>query len=277
MRLYRLILIPLICIGTISCGNIGKKVGNKIIQKASKEISEEVVEQTAKKQVKQQLAKTLVLQEDKKAIIRQYAKGHLLSDRQLTRLYEEMAINPSLSEKISRNPNINIPKWLNTRNHVDQYLITQINGRLPINARVYAGNTYYFDPDFNSKLAARCKIGNGKVQLKTEGFLTQTDLLELDRQFPMGVPFSKQGFPDFSHVAYKDRHGTPMIIDIGRLTGDRNEDFDIAWQIFRDMGYERPIGYVWHHIENSNKLILVPRKVHQLVDHTGSVAEFRTI
>lgn len=277
MRLYHPILTLLICISVVSCGNIGKKAGNKLIQKVGKEFSEETIEQTVKQQTKREFAKTLVSHTDVSAIVRQYTTKHPLNDRQLTRLYEDMASNPSLAEKICTNTDVNIPKWLSTRNHVDQHFITQVNGRFPINARVYAGNTYYFDPDFNSKLAARCKLGNGTVQLKTEGILTKNDLLELDRLYPRGVPFSKQGFPDFSHVAYKDKNGSPMIIDIGGLTGDRNADFDIAWRIFREMGYDRPNGYVWHHVENSNKLILVPRKIHQLVDHTGSVAEYRML
>lgn len=278
MRISGFLVLLFACISVTSCNNISKKAGNKIIQKVNKEITEEAIDQSVKQQAKHGLAKTLVPSHgDVIAIVRQYAKKHPLSERQYTRLCEDMASNPSLAEKIRVNADVNIPKWLSTRNHVNQRLITQINGRYPINARVYAGNTYYFDPDFNSKLAARCKLGNGSVQLKTEGTLTKAELLELDQLYPKGVPFSKQGFPDFRHVAYKDKNGKPMIVDIGSLTGDRNSDFDMAWKMFREMGYERPNGYVWHHIENSSKLILVPRKIHQLVDHTGSIAESRAI
>jgi type VI secretion system secreted protein VgrG len=34
-------------------------------------------------------------------------------------------------------------------------------------------------------------------------------------------------------------------------------------------GWKMPEGYTWHHIENSRRLILVPKDLHGIVRHNG--------
>lgn len=79
---------------------------------------------------------------------------------------------------------------------------------------------------------------------------------------PSGVPFTKQGFPDFSKYVVKQ-------IDI-KLTGSRTKDFAIANKKF---GFkETPKGYTWHHHENATTLQLIPKTIHDAVKHTGGQA-----
>ena len=82
---------------------------------------------------------------------------------------------------------------------------------------------------------------------------------------PSGVPFTKQGFPDFSKYVVKQ-------VDI-KLTGSRTKDFALANKKF---GFkETPKGYTWHHHENATTLQLIPKKIHDAVKHTGGQAIFK--
>lgn len=76
---------------------------------------------------------------------------------------------------------------------------------------------------------------------------------------PSGVPFTKQGFPDFSKFSLKDVNIT--------LTGNRTKDFALA---NKKAGFKTtPKGYTWHHHENGKTMQLVPTKIHNEVRHTG--------
>ena len=162
---------------------------------------------------------------------------------------------------------------MKTRNPVDQDLIVRSpKGKMPQNARTYAGNVYYLNPHLNSSLQARLRRGNGFVDLRGMGVLSYDDLVKLDKLYPDGVPFTKQGFPDFSNVAAKGRDGKPLIVDIGELTGDSKKDISKAETIFQNMGYSWEADYTWHHIENTTSLLRVPTQIHQLVDHTGGMS-----
>ena len=59
---------------------------------------------------------------------------------------------------------------------------------MPINARVYAGNVYYFNPHLNYGLKARLRRGNGMVDLRGMSNLSYDDLVRLDKLYPDGVP-----------------------------------------------------------------------------------------
>ena len=89
------------------------------------------------------------------------------------------------------------------------------------------------------------------------------------------MPFSKEGFPDFTKVAVKDINGKTIKVNIGELTGNSGKDIDIAKKIYQKMGYEEKDGYTWHHIENSTELIRVPTAIHQLIDHAGGMSTHR--
>lgn len=174
---------------------------------------------------------------------------------------------------IHSNPEFNIKRWLKTRNHVDERLISRTpQGRFPPNSKVYAGNVYYFNPYLNPGLANRLSNKNGMAILKKAGILSREQLEELDRLYPNGVPFSKRGFPDFSGVSAKDSYGKPIVVDIGKLSGDSKVDIAKAETIFQSQGNKWEEGFTWHHIEGTSSLLRVPSIIHQLIDHAGGIA-----
>lgn len=195
-----------------------------------------------------------------------------LSSKMKADLMNEMAKDEGLTKLIHADPELNVKRWLNTRNHVDQTKLAKTSkGRFVPNGKVYAGNTYYFNPHLNSGLNARLK-NVGTINLKKFGNLSYDDLVKLDKLYPEGVPFTKEGFPDFTKVAFKDKNGTALRVNIGQLSGDSKKDINAAETIFQKMGYKWEAGYTWHHIENSTELIRVPSAIHQLVDHAGGMA-----
>lgn len=213
---------------------------------------------------------------DNAAILDKWAGKVNLSAKKKANLLSEMADDEELAKLIHANPEFNIKRWLNTRNHVDQTKLAKMADGKPVyNGRVYAGNIYYFNPSLNSALKARMNKGNGVVNLKTFGNLTKEELIALDKLYPNGVPFSKEGFPDFTKVAVKDINGKTIKVNIGELTGNSGKDIDIAKKIYQKMGYEEKDGYTWHHIENSTELIRVPTAIHQLIDHAGGMSTHR--
>lgn len=211
--------------------------------------------------------------EENEAILKKYASKVGLSADNSTKLLSEMNTDDGLARLIHENPQLNIKRWSNTRHHVDKKLIMRTpKGKMPIKARVYAGNVYYFNPHLNYGLKARLRRGNGMVNLRGMSNLSYDDLVRLDKLYPDGVPFTKQGFPDFSNVAAKGRDGKPIKVDIGKLTGDSKKDISKAETIFQNQGNSWGAGFTWHHIENTTSLLRVPTQIHQLVDHTGGMS-----
>lgn len=207
------------------------------------------------------------------ATVKRVAKTLDMAPEKQNALLMEMSSDVELEKLIHADPEFNIQRWLNTRNHVDvsQIAVTP-KGEFPKNARVYAGNTYYFNPYLNSGLLARLKRGGNTVDLRGMKALTANDLILLDKKYPGGVPFSKQGFPDFSNVAAKGADGKPIIMDIGHLSGDSKKDIAAAETMFQKLGNKWEGGFTWHHIEGTNSLMRVPTDIHQLVDHTGGMS-----
>ena len=192
--------------------------------------------------------------EENDAVIKKFSSKLQLSPEKCQRLLSEMNDDNGLATLIHENPEFNIARWMKTRNPVDQDLIVRSpKGKMPQNARTYAGNVYYLNPHLNSSLQARLRRGNGYVDLRGMGNLSY-------------------GFPDFSNVAAKGRDGKPLIVDIGELTGDSKKDISKAETIFQNMGYSWEADYTWHHIENTTSLLRVPTQIHQLVDHTGGMS-----
>ncbi|MDG4762729.1 polymorphic toxin-type HINT domain-containing protein [Solwaraspora sp. WMMD406] len=77
-----------------------------------------------------------------------------------------------------------------------------------------------------------------------------------------GIPFDRNGFPDFSSV----RH--PSVPDVRiTLSGNRSTDFARA---NRAAGLSStPTGYTWHHHQDKGLMQLVDRTVHAKTGHTG--------
>ncbi|MDN7900890.1 hemagglutinin repeat-containing protein [Burkholderia cepacia] len=109
-----------------------------------------------------------------------------------------------------------------------------INGRYPINSK-YADQQFPMD------------------KLPTE----------IQQKYPQGVKFNSQGFPDFAPYA-KAR------VDVVDLTGDYNKDAALSNQA---AGFTKtPSGYVWHHVENAETMLLIPQDLHDAIRHTGGSA-----
>ncbi len=205
------------------------------------------------------------------------SKFHLPSKKK-ENLLSEMAEDGELTQLIHANPELNIKRWLNTRNHVDQSKIAKTpNGRLVPNGRVYAGNVYYFHPSLNSALKARLNSGNDYIILKKFGTLSKEELITLDRLYPEGVPFTKEGYPDFSKVAAKNDKNQVISINIGKLSGDSKIDIKKAEALYLKQGYHSKDGFTWHHKEKSTELIRVPTAIHQLIDHAGGMSTHQNL
>lgn len=97
---------------------------------------------------------------------------------------------------------------------------------------------------------------------------------DLAKKYPDGVPFSKNGYPDFSNYAketitmekYSSRNAA-----LGKcLTGQRAHDNSLANKM---AGYSStPEGYTWHHLEDCRTVQLIPTDLHSEVRHTGGAS-----
>ena len=76
-----------------------------------------------------------------------------------------------------------------------------------------------------------------------------------------GIPYDKQGFPDFSGVAQATV----------RVPHSQNRSADFA-AADRAAGFAtRPQNMTWHHHQDGYTMQLVPRGVHEATGHTGSI------
>nr|WP_244116759.1 HNH endonuclease [Burkholderia cepacia] len=86
---------------------------------------------------------------------------------------------------------------------------------------------------------------------------------EVQQKYPQGVKFNSQGFPDFAPYAKAQ-------VDVVGLTGDYNKDAALSNQA---AGFKKtPSGYVWHHVENAETMLLIPQDLHDAIRHTGGSA-----
>lgn len=213
------------------------------------------------------LAKNTFTTAENASLLNKFASKTGLSTKKKADLLSEMGQDEELAKLIHSNPELNIKRWLNTRNHVDKSKVARTaNGRMVPNGE-YANNVYYFNPHLNSKL--RAKLKNGPIKIKKFGSLTYHDFIKLDELYPEGVPFSKEGRPDFSKVAFKDKNGKALCVNIGKLSDNSEKDRIMAQKIYLRMGYPNYGYYTWHHIENSSKLMRVPESIHDLIKHAG--------
>lgn len=125
----------------------------------------------------------------------------------------------------------------------DQKIIIQsvgvktINGRMPINAQ-YAGKVYPA-----SKLPT-----------------------ELRGKYPNGISYTAQGFPDFKRYAVRDVRIEPSK---SRTTDEVRADKLAGYSASNP----RPSNYTWHHHQESGRMQLIPRDIHDYVKHTGGFAK----
>lgn len=124
------------------------------------------------------------------------------------------------------------------------------NGRYPINGR-YAGGLWR----------------NGDRSLMPENW-------------PYGdIPFTKEGFPDFTkHVQRYDagvmKQGVKPDLTI-TPTGRRYKDIRAADKALGiDAKYRRENQLVWHHHQDTGRMQLIPRDLHNAVRHSGGYAKW---
>jgi len=77
-----------------------------------------------------------------------------------------------------------------------------------------------------------------------------------------GIPFDKNGYPDFSKVA---THTVKI-----KQKGSYTTDFTKANQ--KAGVKSTPPGYTWHHHQDGKTMQLVPTAIHRQTGHTGDVA-----
>lgn len=117
---------------------------------------------------------------------------------------------------------------------------------------------------------------NMRMNNKSGSGLTPNQKLALDKinskSGGRGIYFNNEGFPDFSPFKYEGNLGNgnyKVTLKRGEWKGT-SADFAKA---NKQAGLkETPKGYTWHHIEDSFELILVDRKVHSKIGHTGGAA-----
>lgn len=207
------------------------------------------------------------------SILDKYTSLTGLSTKKRADLLEEMGQDEELAKLIHSNPELNIKRWLNTRNHVDKSKVALTANGHKVQNWEYAGNVYYLNPHLNSKLRAQLK--EGPIKLQNFGCLNYYDLIKLDKLYPEGIPFSKDARADFSKVAFKNKDGKALCINIGTLSGNSTKDRLIAQRKYLSMGYPDDGYYTWHHIENSSMLIRVPQCIHTLVKHAGGMSTYK--
>lgn len=208
---------------------------------------------------------------DNSALLNKFVSKTGLSAEKKATLLTEMGSDEELAKLIHSNPEYNIKRWLTSREKPNKNLIKarKSNGSLPPNWE-FSGKSFYLHPSLNPKLKDRFK--DGFIEIKGYGKYSYDDFLKFDQLYPEGIPFTKEGYADFSMIAFKDKLGKPLIVTLENLTGDSSKDRAMAKKIALKMGYPENSEYTWHHIENSSSLMRVPAALHELVRHAGGMS-----
>lgn len=209
-------------------------------------------------------------------LLEKYAQKHKFGKEKREKLLREMEQNEDLAKLIREDPEFNIKRWNNTRNHVDKSKLARTSNGDYAKNYAYAGNTFYFNPALNPNIKSYLNK-NGKFR----GY-TEKELKELDKMFPNGVPFNNKGFPDFAKAGACATGKNGKMINIkfpNGFTGNRAKDYKIAEDALRKSGYsEKEINELmksntWHHLEgNPPSMTLVNTHIHEVVAHSGGVS-----
>ena len=148
--------------------------------------------------------------------------------------------------------------------------IQSIGDKLPINAEDFAGRTFSFDLSKNPVAKARLAEKYTGSEL-AERMKTFDDFA---KKYPNGVKFSSKGFPDFTPYTVKLPNGSPARFTI-KTTGNRSKDFLAADKMAGiTEEYRQANELVWHHMEDMETMILIPRDVHKAAKHSGGISVF---
>ena len=89
---------------------------------------------------------------------------------------------------------------------------------------------------------------------------------DLQVKYPNSVMIDERGFIRFEPYGIS-------VIRSKELIGDHDKDFQLADEI---SGYKtRPEEYTWHHVEDGETMVLVPKDLHKAIRHTGGAAIIR--
>jgi hypothetical protein len=151
--------------------------------------------------------------------------------------------------------------------------IQTIGGKLPLNAEDFASKAFSFDLAQNPVAKARLaeKYAGAELAEKTKAFES------LARKYPNGVKFTSKGFPDFTPYTVKLPNGSQARFPL-KTTGNRSKDFAAADKMAGiTEEYRQANELVWHHMEDMETMILVPRDVHKAVKHSGGISVFTNV
>lgn len=85
-----------------------------------------------------------------------------------------------------------------------------------------------------------------------------------------GVPFTRDGYPNFSKFIHKSIKPVKIV-----MTGNHRQDFNRANAI---VGLKHtPKGWTWHHHQDCQTMQLIPGDLHRHVGHSGAVSKIRHI
>ena len=106
----------------------------------------------------------------------------------------------------------------------------------------------------------------------------------LDRKYPEGVPFDKEGYPEFSKCKVYNGRSLESCVKAQvkfksyKMKGDYRLDFKEANKLAGFPAISRsPLkGYVWHHHQDGQTMLLIPKDLHGAVKHRGGVAEIQS-
>lgn len=158
------------------------------------------------------------------------------------KIIEKTVANPDLKEKAK---SILVGFIRNPKNakHVDKAksfyremvgIPYKVKGRFPINSS-YAGKTFHL----TGKLKGR---------------------------YPHGVPFTTQGYPDFSRYVIKKA--------TVKFTKNRTKDFEVADKLTGiSKRLRKDNKLTWHHHEDGKTMQLIKTELHEAVRHTGGFAK----
>lgn len=215
---------------------------------------------------------TKLVAEEYSTLLKKY--GSHLSKENYTKLLSEMSKNKALVQLIKENPKFNIMRWEKSQRKAVELskIVRTDKGKLPPNYK-YAGSTFYANPALNPELEQKLIANGGKINLNGT-IVTREELIKLDKKYPHGVTFGDNGLPDFTKAAKTYPDGTPVIEELkGGLTKSSKKDRDLATKQLTDKGVTWDLGpYTWHHIEGTNKLVLVDWYYHALCKHAGGRA-----
>lgn len=268
------------------------------VQKTFVEARTSVFEKIKGSKFNQKVAKRIAKKDRK--MVEKYAKAHKLGKEKREKLLKEMSDDPEFAEFVRSNPEKNIKRWVDSRKPVNQNALQRMpDGSRPINYQ-YAGKSYYFSPHLNPSMKNELKK-KGYIKIdggKTSTILTEDAMLEveflgdgsyrilgkkgpglnkLDKMYPNGVPYSKEGFPDFvkSGACKRDARGDLFVIEVPSGFSDRESDIRRATEMAKKKyGDDFDMtGYTWHHLVGPpEQLVLVDYTVHKLAKHRGGVS-----